>query len=599
MINDRALLTAELLAREPIQLRYATGLNTIGLTELVGSPPAKHELLYSGLLPSSADVGMGVVGMGALLQQTAPWARKVLSKPQIIGGTRGAWSPSAPVEPIPLRVSMAEPMAEQTSTRMDWGLSSPLMDSQRNAWGESISGYGDNRAPWSEYVRMGDSSNRSDWTISKPVDASNRLSWSIYTRRRDASQRSAWFHGLPVDVSKRTAWELLRPIESSARSDWTKASRIDKPERFPFGIRKPLSSGWGVIVEPGGPPVNQNGTIIVPARRIYLVSNLADIVRVSDGQPLEAITSQFGIDENSWGWTFNATLTGRMWPEVQPGGTNGDPVILQISINGYPVKVIVESATRGRSFGKTTVSISGRGIAAALADPIAPVQTFGQTADRTAQQLMNDVLTNTGWGIDWQVTDWLVPNGTFSKTGTPIDALTSIAGTIDAVIQADRTAQIIHVKPRYKIAPWNWATSTPDLQLPLDPIFIDSLDRADNPDYNRVFVMGTTGAGRIGQITRDGTAGNLIAPSVSDPLITAVEASQQRGLAILGAAGKGWKVGVTGPVSADVPMLEDGQLIQLDPTGENQFGMVRGIQLSADASNGLTVRQQATLEIKS
>jgi len=69
---------------------------------------------------------------------------------------------------------------------------------------------------------------------------------------------------------------------------------------------------------------------------------------------------------------------------------------------------------------------------------------------------------------------------------------------------------------------------------------------------------------------------------------------RQPGLAIIGAGGKGWRIGIT------VPMLAVNDLVELDPTGEVWRGLVRSVQASAqaDETGGLTVRQQVTLEVR-
>ncbi|MHB9021293.1 MAG: hypothetical protein ACYC3A_05660 [Halothiobacillus sp.] len=507
----------------------------------------------------------------------------------------------------------------------------------RAAWGAATRQDGSTQLRTGQFAGTGRIESRSSWGAATRQDGATHLRTGQFSGTAQAVSRSVWTASTRQDGSIRSQWagprtnrvfilgpstgfttyagggygrmgygmappsiqRIEQPTAASSTSEscWSVPIRADQGMRLPFGARKPVSGGWTVVVEPGGPPVDANGTIIVPIRGVYFVSNVVDVVRVSDGLPLETLSASVNIDDTSWTWSLTATLSYRMWADVQPP-VDGSPLIISVNINGYAFQFRIEGISRARRFGETVVNVSGRGIAAELAAPAAPIQIWTNTADRTAQQIMGDVLLNTGWTVGWQVTDWLVPANTFSKQGTPIDAINAIAGAIKASVQSDPSAKILHILPRYKVAPWNWATATPDVSLPLDPVITDSIEEVIRPNYNRVFVTGTNGAGRIGQVTINGTAGDIIAPTATDPLITAIEASQQLGLAILGDTGKQWQVGITGPVSVDLPLLVNGQLIAYDQTGENRRGQVRSIGMRADwGNNGLDVSQSAKLEV--
>ena len=78
---------------------------------------------------------------------------------------------------------------------------------------------------------------------------------------------------------------------------------------------------------------------------------------------------------------------------------------------------------------------------------------------------------------------------------------------------------------------------TPDFVLPVDVVARESLRWIDKPAYNRVFVAGQE-TGVLGQVTRTGTAGDVLAPMVVDALITQASAARQRGTAILSDTGR-------------------------------------------------------------
>ncbi|CAJ1758983.1 hypothetical protein LMCDFJHI_00060 [Aeromonas salmonicida] len=50
----------------------------------------------------------------------------------------------------------------------------------------------------------------------------------------------------------------------------------------------------------------QDARIVIPTRRVYLVSNTASIVRVRDGLDIPATAVNIELDTDSWAWQFSA-----------------------------------------------------------------------------------------------------------------------------------------------------------------------------------------------------------------------------------------------------------------------------------------------------
>jgi hypothetical protein len=80
----------------------------------------------------------------------------------------------------------------------------------------------------------------------------------------------------------------------------------------------------------------------------------------------------------------------------------------------------------------------------------------------TAQQLAEAALEFSGVTLDWQITDWLVPAGAWSFSGTPLAAVQRVAEAAGAVLQSHRTDPVFRVLPRYTALPWEWTTTTPE-----------------------------------------------------------------------------------------------------------------------------------------
>src|SRR6218665_3722726 len=335
------------------------------------------------------------------------------------------------------------------------------------------------------------------------------------------------------------------------------------------------------------PPPPDGEPVVVPVRRVYFVINNVTLYRLnpdgSDGAPVPVFNLSLSLDVSSWAWGFDAVLPAKAEALVAPGSASG-PVELVASVNGTPFRVLAESISRERIFGDASIRISGRGCNAVLAAPYAPVMTFSNTEGRTARQLMNDVLTVNGiplgWAVDWGLTDWNVPANAFAQQGSWIDALTAIAGAAGGYLIPHPSAQSIRVRHRYPVAPWEWSTVTPDFVLPVDAVARESLRWLEKPAYNRVFVSGQD-VGVLGQVTRAGTAGEVLAPMVVDPLITEAAAARQRGIAVLADTGQQIEVSLRLPVLAETGIIEPGAFVEYQDGSVTRLGLVRATQVEA------------------
>lgn len=331
------------------------------------------------------------------------------------------------------------------------------------------------------------------------------------------------------------------------------------------------------------PPPPDGEPVVVPVRRVYFVINNVTLHRLPDGLPVPVFSLSLALDAASWTWGFDALLPAAAEAFVAPG-SNGGPVELVASVNGTPFRVLAESISRERVFGDASIRISGRGRNAVLAAPYAPVMNFQQPQARTARQLMDDVLTLNGiplgWNIDWGLTDWNVPAGVFTQQGTWMEALVAIASAAGGYLIPHASNQSIRVRHRYPTAPWEWNTVTPDFVLPVDAVARESLRWVEKPGYNRVFVSGQD-IGVLGQVTRSGTRGDVLAPMVVDALITEAAAARQRGVAVLGDTGQQIEVSLRLPVLAETGIIEPGAFVEYQDGSVTRLGIVRSTQVEA------------------
>ncbi|MHB8950685.1 MAG: hypothetical protein ACYC4S_16765 [Rhodoferax sp.] len=323
------------------------------------------------------------------------------------------------------------------------------------------------------------------------------------------------------------------------------------------------------------------GTVVVPIRRTYVTINSIDLRRVDGNIAIPTYTFSMSLDADSWTWSWSATLPADARPYVDPA-TNGDPAELEVTINGVAFRLVAEGTGRDRAFANTRVRVRGRGRAAILDAPYAPVLNHGNATDRTAQQLMGDVLTvngiGIGWAIDWQLTDWLVPGHVWSRQGVYIDGILDIAQAAGGYVQPHATAATLIVLPRYPSAPWNWATIIPDYELPSAVVSVEGIDWQRKPGYDRVHVSGAS-QGVLGEVTRTGMAGASVAPMVTHPLITHADAARQRGLAVLSDTGKQARVSLKLPVLPETGIITPGKFVRYADGVDTRMGLVRATSI--------------------
>lgn len=332
-------------------------------------------------------------------------------------------------------------------------------------------------------------------------------------------------------------------------------------------------------------------------RRCYIMNNLVTFTRVSDQAPIQAKSISIGTDFDSFCWSLSTDLGSQEAVDLlQP--TESGPVPVAIGINGHDFIVQAESWSPARVFARSVGRAGGRSLSAELAPPEAVTLTFIESNARNAQQIAAAVLEYTGWTLNWQMVDWLIPAGVFScHEQTPLQIIKTLAEAGGGFVQSDMENKTLIVKPRFSIMPWDWETATPDIIVPEDMMTHINGEWTPRPAYNAAFVSGTVEGGISMKLTRNGTAGDVAAGLVTNPLFTATEVCLAAGKKILAESGKWMKVSCGLPVMTDpeVPgVLLPGMLVSV--TGVNPWrGMVASVNVTASWQRSLVVRQAVEL----
>ena len=338
---------------------------------------------------------------------------------------------------------------------------------------------------------------------------------------------------------------------------------------------------------------------ILPAR-FYMAVHQIEAHLLPSLAPLPIFDVSLSADSGSFAWSFSASAPPDAFDALTP--TGGLPTSIRITLDGLQWVFVVDSLQRTEQFGKRGTRISGRSATALVGSPYSrETARLGATA-RNAQQLAAAALDLTDVALDWGIDDWLVPAGAWSHSGTPLAAVQALAEAAGGYVNSHRSAPTLLVRHPYPTlpggvigGPWNWAgVAVPDVELAPSAIITSSIDRRDGPDVDGIYVSGTA-QGVLAHVKRVGTAGGKLASMVTDPLITANIAAQQRGLSVLGAAGAKHLVQISLPVltgGSNPGVLDVGQLVQVNDSTPWR-GMVRSVGVQAAQPK---MRQTITLE---
>lgn len=515
-----------------------------------------------------------------------------------------------------------------------WKDGTKLLPLRRIAWKPNQPVARQSGSGWNQVPEMRHTL-RAPWNPCAPASAAVGMDYRYPASKRQA-RRLPWGAPSPKPIesslpyrhppTKRIARRLPWGEGQPRSAEWLLANRTPRQlrdqRRLPWGEGNPPP--WTVVIEfpppppPPTPPFAQHGNLALldfrcpmpghanlnftnapceGARRSVIVINTASMIRLSDSMPIPITSLSLSHDIDSWSWDVQASIADRATLALVAPGAGG-PVEVQIGINNYQFTAIIESWGESRAFGNAGYTVSGRSRSALLAAPYSPLKSRLEASARTANQLADDELINTGWTLVWDAPDWLVPAGVYSYQGkTLMDSILAVAQAAGLVVQPDPVEKIIRVCPRYPVSPWAWDAATPDAVIYDYHVISASARWSPKPEYNGVYVSGQN-AGVVVYGKRAGTAGEVVAPMVVDALITEVAAGQERARNILADTGKISMVTLSMPVYYTAPgLILPGKLVEVRDTTETWRGMVISVGVDIQNNGGeLTATQMLEIE---
>ena len=520
---------------------------------------------------------------------------------RLAGGLVSAWEQAQPKrsgaiarwqEARPLaagtRAHWQESMRHRAQVRSHWQAAAGLRHALRSGWQETQRLRGASVVRWQEATGLRHAL-RSGWQEMQRLRAVLQTGWDDGLRLR-ASLGLGFGVAVPVRVRLQAVWqEAMRPRSGVSPDPALPPSKDPCYDPATVGrlVFSELADGGGrlVFVCNSGEVLPPAGVVVLP-RRSYIMINSVEIRRADAlaGDPLPCDAFSMQLDRQSWTWNFSASFHAAAGDAVAPG-LNGEPVELEVRVNGVPYRMLGERFSPSRRLQENVVRVSGRGKAALLDDKNNPVRTFTSAVDRTASQLMTEALTingvGFGWSVDFGLEDWLVTGGAWMHQGTYISALAEIAGAAGGYLQPHNTDAVIRVLPAWPKPWWAWGQLVPDIELPAGLSEIDDTDIVDRPLYNRIFVGGES-YGVTADLTRTGTNGDLLKqPGVVHPLITGLDVAKQRARAELSVSGRSLVHKMTLPVLGQTGVIKPGVVLRYhDHANALRTGIVRSTNVS-------------------
>lgn len=336
---------------------------------------------------------------------------------------------------------------------------------------------------------------------------------------------------------------------------------------------------------------------------VIFVTNSVSLTRSDDGREIKMLGFSVGIDSNSYAWSFSATVP---LSELSKVDTARELRIgVEFTCNGNLWRFILDSCDDSISFGESSLTIKGKSRAMLLAHPYATQRGFKFDTAMSARQIADAELNRngvpSGFTLDWQlagVNGWNVPANTYSYSNkTPINSLQWIAEAAGGFINADMSADILHVLAHYPIPSWEWAAQTPSINLPMSLITSRSRGRTNKPAYNGVTIYGENDNGIGALIKRTGTSGGYQPPMVTSDLMTDTAAAISRGEMILSDTGDIGNIGISMPLVADIGVLKPSTLIGVND-GESWVGMVRGTTITGRLSSNRALEIDQSIDVE-
>ncbi|WP_461605417.1 hypothetical protein [Aeromonas allosaccharophila] len=438
---------------------------------------------------------------------------------------------------------------------------------------------------------------RSLWVEGAPVSRWQVSGYRNPPRQDKVWQPGSWQQGAPQGATlSGQQWQLGLPLHKGWLERWEEAMQppwgTSPPPKPPIKPERPDKRTKALVFGRQRADAHLEfvwfgqAHIVIPTRRVYLVSNAASIVRVRDGTDIPATSLSIELDTDSWAWQFTAQI-----PRIAAAEMTDEEEV-SIHVNGQQWDCVCDGWQSSQSFARESATLTGRSRTAYLSPTHVLAQSVSESSAATMAQLAQALLPF-GWTLDWQAPDWLVPGGFFSlDSQTPIEAIKYLAEAAGGFVLPHQRDRHLVIKPRYPTVPWQLDGALADVAIPRAIITTLGSDFQPGQMANGIYVSGGH-QGISARVLRQGTAGERQAPAITHPLVCDVVAARAQGVVGLAKTMPRRTQTIQLPLSADTGLILPGALLAVD----GWKGFNRGVRVAVELQGrAMTVRQQLSVE---
>lgn len=334
-------------------------------------------------------------------------------------------------------------------------------------------------------------------------------------------------------------------------------------------------------------PFGQKADIVAPPLDTYIMLNT--ITATCGDITLNPLSASVKTDMNGYCWQGEIALSPDDFGALNLMNTPlGQEKIITLTINGDTFRFMAENISDHRAFGQRSYTVSGRSLTAKLGADYAVCKTGFIGQDLYASQLAQSAIADTGFTLEWQTVDWLIPANTYTLADkTPIAVIMDIAHAVGAFVVSHPYQNILYVRPKYKLPAWQLKSATADFSVPANMILSVSGQKHTQTQANGVFVLGE-GENAVGaHIVRTGTDALPETDALSHCVYTDLIACEAAGIAALSDTGNHKTETVTLPIMKkyQLPLASLGQIWRFTEPSAAFMGIIESISIKVGIEN--------------
>jgi len=387
-----------------------------------------------------------------------------------------------------------------------------------------------------------------------------------------------------VDINKNGYWEDAINIRHAINSSFEEGIPIIKASETYFEnavtpiLLRPENP---IVINPEIPPHELSLNFI----NLWLSDSTLDFLRIEldaliimneitvyhvqgDGTKtaIHPVNASLDFDIDSQVWSFSGQLLGKGSLDYL-----GYRSTYEINVNGHELMFTLREYARASSFANDAYSFVSVTNTQWLFSPYVDLYSDSIEQPKGAWQIVDDVLANESFTLDKSILtpEWTLAADSFSYLNKPaIEIIMQIANACGAIIQPDKTQNIIHAQPRYKVSPWDWPSllnEECDHVINADYVITESSTDNTTTEINNVLISGET-HGVITNAVKAGTAGDVRGTDVVSALSQDNNVNAELARNIMSDSGQQEIIGLNLPLltpNSDYGLLLPGEIVRV------------------------------------